>query len=105
MGGRPRRALAGEARGHEADSGVVEAFAAALRAEVAEGESGVVQRVTADEVVGDIATRSYVAVMDEATRDAFLEGVRDLLADHPDTRGREVLELPYRTTAYRLTPG
>ena len=62
------------------------------------------QRLTPEEVVGGIATRSYVAVMDDGTRAEFLAGVRDLLADHPDTRGRDELELPYRTRAYRLTP-
>ena len=96
--------LAGEARGHPADSDVVDSFAAALEADVAVAESRVVQRLTPDDVVGNIATRSYVAVMDEGTRVAFLDGVRHLLADHPDTRGGDVLELPYRTTAYRLTP-
>ena len=96
--------LAGEARGHPVDSDVVDSFAAALEADVAVAESRVVQRLTPDDVVGNIATRSYVAVMDEGTRVAFLDGVRHLLADHPDTRGGDVLELPYRTTAYRLTP-
>ncbi|SDF61283.1 Methyltransferase domain-containing protein [Blastococcus aurantiacus] len=97
--------LAGEERGHPADAAVVDAFAAALRADVAVVESGIAQRVSPEDVVGGVATRSYVAVMDEVTRGAFLDGVRALLADHPDTRGRDVLDLPYRTTAYRLTPG
>jgi SAM-dependent methyltransferase len=97
--------LADEARGHQADQDVVESFAAALRADVTVAESGVVQRLTPEEVVGGIATRSYVAVMDEERRAAFLDGVRELLATHPDTRERELLQLPYRTTAYRLAPG
>jgi SAM-dependent methyltransferase len=97
--------LAEEARGHQADQDVVESFAAALRADVTVAESGVVQRLTPEEVVGGIATRSYVAVMDEERRAAFLDGVRELLATHPDTRERELLQLPYRTTAYRLAPG
>ena len=96
--------LAGEARGHQADSDVVDSFAAVLQADVAVAESGTVQRLTREDVVGNIATRSYVAVMDEGTRTAFLDGVRDLLAGHPDTRGRDLLDLPYRTTAHRLTP-
>jgi SAM-dependent methyltransferase len=94
--------LAGEARGHEADQGVVDDFARALPARVEIAESGIVQRVTAEDVVAGIATRSYVAVMDDARRDAFLGGLRELLADHPDIRGRDVLELPYVTRAYRL---
>src|SRR3954467_9483407 len=53
--------LAGGARGHEADTAVVESFAAALGADVAEQESGIVQRLTPEDVVRNIATRSYVA--------------------------------------------
>jgi SAM-dependent methyltransferase len=97
-------ALAAEARGHEADQGVVAAFAAALPADVATLESGTVQRVTSEQVVGGIGTRSYVATMDADRRAAFLGGIRDLLATHPDTAGREVLDLPYRTDAHLLTP-
>ena len=61
--------------------------------------------MTPEDVVAGIATRSYVALMDDARRTAFLAGVRALLADHPDTSGRHLLELPYVTRAYRLTPG
>ena len=94
--------LAAEARGHEADQGVVDHFARALASGVDVVESGTVQQVTAEDVVAGIATRSYVAVMDDARRQAFLAGIRELLATHPDTRGRDVLELPYVTRAYRL---
>lgn len=98
-------ALAGEARGHEADQAVVDRFAAELEAAVTVEESGIVQRLTPEQVVGGIATRSYVAVMGARDRDVFLDGIRRLLATHPGTRGRDTLELPYRTAAYRLTPG
>ncbi|MGY1774632.1 class I SAM-dependent methyltransferase [Geodermatophilus sp. SYSU D00804] len=97
-------ALATEARGHEADQGVVAAFAAALPADVATARSRIVQRVPPEQVVGGIGTRSYVATMAPDARAAFLGGIRDLLATHPDTAGRDVLELPYRTDAHRLTP-
>jgi len=97
-------ALAAEARDHEADQGVVDEFAAELTADVAVLESGVVQRLRPEEVVAGIATRSYVALMDEERRADFLARLRQLLAGHPDTRGRELLELPYVTRAYRLTP-
>ena len=96
--------LAEEARDHEADQSVVDRFAAQLPAEVAVLDSGTVQRVTAEQVVQGIGTRSYVATMDAARRAQFLGGVRDLLAAHPDTAGRRVLDLPYTTRAYRLTP-
>jgi hypothetical protein len=42
--------------------------------------------------------------MDAPGREAFLGRIRDLLATHPDTRGREVLDLPHRTAAHRLRP-
>jgi SAM-dependent methyltransferase len=93
-----------EARGHEADQGVVEAFSAALPADVEVLDAAVVQSLTPEQVVGGIGTRSYVAVKDAAGRAEFLGRVRDLLATHPDTRGRELLDLPYTTRAYRLTP-
>jgi len=96
--------IAAEARGHEADQGVVDRFAEELPADVAVLESGIVQPVTPEDVVAGIATRSHVALMDDVGRAAFLAGVRELLAEHPDTRGRELLELPYVTRAYRLTP-
>jgi len=94
----------GEARGHEADQGVVDRFAAELPAGVEVLDAAVVQTLTPEQVVGGIGTRSYVAVMDAPTRAEFLGRVRELLATHPGTRGREVLELPYTTRAYRLTP-
>lgn len=96
--------LAAETRDHEADQTVVEEFAAALPASVEVFDSGIVQSVTPEQVVGGIGTRSYVATMDAAARAEFLGRVRQLLETHPDTRGRDRLELPYRTRAYRLTP-
>ncbi|MCZ2830037.1 methyltransferase domain-containing protein [Modestobacter sp. VKM Ac-2986] len=93
-----------EARGHEADQGVVARFAAALPADVEVLDSAVVQSLTPEQVVGGIGTRSYVAVKDAAGRAEFLGRVRELLATHPDTRGRERLDLPYTTRAYRLAP-
>jgi SAM-dependent methyltransferase len=94
--------LSAEARGHEADQGVVDGFARALSSDVEVAESGIVQQVTPEDVVAGIATRSYVAVMDDTRRRTFLARIGDLLAGHPDTRGRELLELPYVTRAYRL---
>jgi SAM-dependent methyltransferase len=96
--------LAAEARDHEADQGVVDHFAAALPATVEVFDSGTTQLLTPEQVVAGIGTRSYVATMDDAGRAEFLGRVRGLLASHPDTRGRERLELPYTTRAHRLTP-
>ena len=78
--------------------------AAALPADVATARSSLVQRGTPEQVVAGIGTRSYAATMTAAAREEFLGGIRRLLAGHPDTAGRDVLDLPYRTDAYRLTP-
>ncbi|MGK5110605.1 MULTISPECIES: class I SAM-dependent methyltransferase [unclassified Geodermatophilus] len=97
--------LVAESRDHEADQAVVHDLAASLDARVERFRSAVVQRLTSEQVVAGIATRSYVATMDDAHRTEFLDRVREVLATHPDTRGRDLVDLPYRTDAYRLTPG
>jgi ubiquinone/menaquinone biosynthesis C-methylase UbiE len=96
--------LAAESRDHEADQAVVDDFARGLDADVARFRSSVTQQLEPEQVVQGIATRSYVATMDDARRAEFLGRVREVLAGHPDTRGRDRLDLPYRTDAYRLTP-
>lgn len=57
-------------------------------------------RTTAAGVVERIRGVSHVAVLDDDGRDAVLERVRRLLADHPDTRGRDELRVPYRVDCY-----
>jgi ubiquinone/menaquinone biosynthesis C-methylase UbiE len=96
--------LADETRGHEADQTVVERFTRELDATEQCLESGIVQAVSPEQVVAGIATRSYAATMDADTRKIFLDRIRELLATHPDTRGRTQLDLPYVTAAHRLLP-
>ena len=84
--------------------GVTEAFVRELDADVQTYESGAVQRQTPDELVAAIATRSYVATMPDGRRADFLGAVRDLLATHPDTRGREVVEVRLVSSAWRMLP-
>ena len=96
--------VAERARDHEADQTVVARFAAALPADVETSDSGTVQQLTPEQVVASFGTRSYVVALDDAARARFLGGIRALLADHPDTSGRAVLDLPYVTRAHRLTP-
>jgi SAM-dependent methyltransferase len=96
--------LAAEARGHEADQTVVAHFARELPADLDRTDVPHAQVVTPEQVVAGIGTRSYVATMDDAARAAFLDRVRVLLATHPDTAGRDRLELPHTASAYRLTP-
>ncbi len=83
---------------------VAEAFARELGAALDATESVFVQRVRPEEVVAGLATRSYAAAMTEHRRAAFLDEIRALIATHPDTRDREVVELPHMVSAFRLTP-
>ncbi|NYJ06054.1 class I SAM-dependent methyltransferase [Petropleomorpha daqingensis] len=96
--------LSDEERGHEADQTVVQRFAHVLGATDECREFTIVQTVEPEQVVAGIATRSYAAIMDADRLDRFLGRIRDLLATHPDTRGRTRLELPYVTAAHRLVP-
>jgi ubiquinone/menaquinone biosynthesis C-methylase UbiE len=47
-----------------------------------------------------ISSLSFVANMDEAERAKMIIEVRQLLERHPDTRGKEVIEIPYRTDVF-----
>jgi SAM-dependent methyltransferase len=103
------RLLAAESRDQEGDRpegnrAVVEAFAAELDAEVTTHTTRWLHRVPPEAVVGRVASSSRIALLDAAGRDAFLGEVRELLATHPDTRGRAELDVSYTTSAYRLTP-
>ena len=103
------RLLAADARDQQGDrpegnQAVVDAFAAQLDAGVATRTVRWVQRVPPEAVVGRVASSSRIALLDGAGRDAYLGQVRELLATHPDTRGRDELDVSYRTSAYRLTP-
>ena len=58
------------------------------------------QTLTADGVVQRIASVSHVAVLPDAERAAVLDEVREILATHPDVKGRATVELPYRVDGY-----
>ncbi len=47
------------------------------------------------------ASRSHVIVQPEAVREELLAAVDELAATHPDLRGRETVEMPYRTECWR----
>ncbi|GGM30184.1 hypothetical protein [Micromonospora yangpuensis] len=57
--------------------------------------------VTPDELAGLVRTRSHYLVAEAPQRQIIDDGVRDLLATHPDLAGRERIELPYRTFVFR----
>jgi len=56
--------------------------------------------MTPEAVVGLVATFSYVRLRTDA--DDVYAAVRTLLATHPDTAGRDVVEVPYVCAAYRI---
>jgi SAM-dependent methyltransferase len=55
--------------------------------------------MTPEQVVALTSTFSYVRLRDDA--DDVYAAVADLLATHPDTRGRRFVEVPYVTASYR----
>jgi SAM-dependent methyltransferase len=88
----------------EGNAAVVRAFAAAMDADVEAFTTRWVHRVPPAAVVGRTASSSRVALLDDEEREEYLGRVRDLLETHPDTRGRDVIDLDYVTSAWRLTP-
>jgi SAM-dependent methyltransferase len=87
----------------ESNAAVVAAFAAELGGSVVAHTTRWAHRVPPEAVVGRAASSSRVALLDEAARAAYLEEIRDLLATHPQTRGRDQLDVAYATSAWRLT--
>ncbi|MGH3020073.1 MAG: class I SAM-dependent methyltransferase [Gaiellaceae bacterium] len=59
-----------------------------------------VHRLEPEAVVARVASVSFVAALTESDRAAVLARVRALLARDPATRGREVVELRYRTDVW-----
>lgn len=57
--------------------------------------------MTVEELVAMAASRSYVIALPPPEREGVLAGVRELIASHPDTADRDVIELPYVTSAFR----
>ena len=66
-------------------------------------EFGHVHRLPPEGVVARVASVSFIAALPVAERETVLAEVRDLLATDPDTRGRDELELPYRTDVFWTT--
>ena len=62
--------------------------------------AGHVHRLPPEGVVARVASVSFVAALPEGEREAVLMEVRNLLATDPQTRGRDEIELPYRTDAF-----
>ena len=88
----------------EGNQAIVDAFAAQLGADVEAHRAEWVHRVPPEAVVGRAASSSRVGLLDDAARETYLDSVRDLLDTHPDTRGRDELEIDYVTQAWRMVP-
>jgi SAM-dependent methyltransferase len=58
-------------------------------------------RLTPEGVVDLVASRSWVITMPDLRRRDLFADIRHLLATHPDTAGRDVVELPYIARCYR----
>ncbi len=67
---------------------------------LAEAEYATVQRGDRELFVDRVASISYVASLPDDRRTGVLDEVRALLDSDPDTAGREVIELPYRSHVY-----
>ena len=59
------------------------------------------QRLRAADLRTLAASRSHLILLPPDERDALLDEVDELVATHPDLRGREWIDVPYRTECYR----
>ena len=65
-----------------------------------------VHEMTRDDLLAMIASRSYVITLSPDDRAALLRDVEQLLDTHPDTRGRDVVHMPYVARCSRaVLPG
>lgn len=62
-------------------------------------------RLTRDQLLDMVSSRSYIITMPAAQRAAVLAAVGRLADTHPDLAGRAELELPYRTECCRAQLG
>lgn len=58
------------------------------------------QSISPEGVVERIASVSHIAALPEPRHTEVLDEIRELLATHPDTKGRDDLAIPYRVDAY-----
>ncbi|WP_422772175.1 class I SAM-dependent methyltransferase [Plantactinospora sp. WMMC1484] len=70
-------------------------------APVERGEFRHALRLTPEDLVGMISTRSYYLTAGPQRQRRVDEAIRELTAGHPELAGRESFELPYRTVVLR----
>ncbi len=59
------------------------------------------QRLRAADLRTLAASRSHLILLPPDERDLLLDEIDELVATHPDLRGREWIDVPYRTECYR----
>jgi SAM-dependent methyltransferase len=62
-----------------------------------------VQRTDVEGLIARVASISFIETLPNDARDAVLRESRTFLATHPDTRGRTIFDIPYRTAVYVAT--
>jgi SAM-dependent methyltransferase len=63
------------------------------------------QAITPEAMVQRVASVSHVAVLPDPERAAVLEEVRQVLATHPESKGRTELAVPYRVDCFWFEQG
>lgn len=58
------------------------------------------QTLTESDLVGLVASRSYIGILPETEREEVLRQVAMLAREHPDLRGSETFVMPYKTHAF-----
>ena len=92
------RIIAEPGTGHE---GVPPPTVGAPFGPVETADFGWSSRLSPEEVVDLVASRSWAITMPAERREAMVAHIRHLLATHPETAGRDVVELPYVARCYR----
>jgi len=59
-----------------------------------------VQKLDIDGLLARMRSASFIEILPADERDAVLERARRFVESHPDTKDREILELPYHTVVY-----
>jgi SAM-dependent methyltransferase len=60
-----------------------------------------VRTCTRDEILADVRSRSYFALLSAAEQQRVVDDVVEVLDQHPETRGRASIALPYVTASFR----
>ena len=58
------------------------------------------QKGTIETVIDLVQSRSYIGALHNEDREIVLHQVRELLERHPKTKGKDEIEIPYRTDVY-----